>query len=66
MDFKARFEGKKSFINKRGDIVDPQSKQVTTLRKPMQQNAQQNGNPGATQQQPYMMFMNHKALQETQ
>ena len=36
MDFKSRFEGKKSFINKRGDIVDTQNKQVTTLRKPMQ------------------------------
>ena len=37
MDFKSRFEGRKSFINKQGDIVDPSSKQVTTLRKPMQQ-----------------------------
>ena len=36
MDFKSRFEGKKSFINKRGDIVDSESKQVTTRRKPMQ------------------------------
>ena len=35
MDFKARFEGKKSFINKRGDIVDNQTKHVTALRKPL-------------------------------
>ena len=36
MDFKSRFEGKKSFINKRGDIVDPESKQVIAMQKPMQ------------------------------
>jgi len=37
MDFKSRFEGKKSFINKRGDIVDMKSQEVTTLRKPLMQ-----------------------------
>ena len=63
MDFKARFEGKKSFINKRGDIVDNETKNVTALRKPLQQ---QSIEPGATVQQPYMMFMNQKNFQDTQ
>ena len=41
MDFKSRFEGKKSFINKRGNIEDPESNQVITLQKPLQQKQQQ-------------------------
>lgn len=60
MDFKSRFEGKKSFINKRGDIEDPTSKAVVTLRKPIQQ--PQQTQPEATtnpaQSQPYIKFLN--------
>ena len=41
MDFKSRFEGKKSFINKRGDFVDSQSKEVTTIHKPLVPKTQQ-------------------------
>ena len=36
MDFKSRFQVKKSFINKRGDFVDPRSNEVTTIHKPLQ------------------------------
>ena len=45
MDFKSRFVGRKSFINKRGDIVDPESKQEITLRKPQQQQIENSINP---------------------
>ena len=36
MDFKSRFEGRKAFINKSGNIADPQTKQITVLKKPTQ------------------------------
>jgi hypothetical protein len=68
MDFKSRFVGKKSYINKRGDIVDPESKQVTTLRKPQQQQLENAINPPVQQlpQQPYINFRNQQTLKETQ
>jgi len=55
MDFKSRFEGKKSFINKRGDIEDPASKEVITLRKPIQQPTPPQT---AAPNQPFINFMN--------
>ena len=55
MDFKSRFEGKKSFINKRGDIEDPNSKAVIVLHKPIQQQAV--ALPSASNQ-PYIKFLN--------
>ena len=45
MDFKSRFEGKKSFINKRGDFVDSQSKEITTIHKPLVPKTQQQQAP---------------------
>ena len=36
MDFKARFEGRQSFINKRGDLVDKSSCNVEPLMMPLQ------------------------------
>ena len=66
MDFKSRFEGKKSYINKRGDIVDPASQEVTPLMKPLQTpSTQQSGLPTAAQAQPYVKFRNQQRnLQE--
>ena len=34
MDFKSRFEGRKAFINKAGNIADAQTRQVLVLKKP--------------------------------
>ena len=36
MDFKSRFEGRKAFINKSGNIADAQTKQIIVLKKPSQ------------------------------
>lgn len=36
MDFKSRFQGRKAFINKSGNIADSETKQVTVLKKPAQ------------------------------
>ena len=36
MDFKSRFEGRKAFINKSGNIADAQTKQIVVLKKPTQ------------------------------
>ena len=36
MDFKSRFEGRKAFINKAGNIADAENQQIIVLKKPAQ------------------------------
>ena len=36
MDFKSRFEGRKAFINKAGNLSDAENQLVTVLQKPTQ------------------------------
>lgn len=66
MDFKARFEGRQSFINKRGDLVDKSSSNVEPLMMPLQSPSKDSrqaaplpsSNPESPhKQQPFLRFL---------